>query len=101
MGVAVAPFKFWVKHTRVTDNVVADGLSLISEGKSCEGPELTSAALLESLPLVCSSIEQYRADNPFCKDIKAKIAACQAAVEKFSVHKNLVCYFPKKAKRSM
>ena len=75
----LAPFKFRVKHTRGTDNVVADALSRVFEGMSCEGPELTCAALIESLPLVYSSIEQYQADDPLCKDLKVKIEAGQAA----------------------
>ena len=49
--------------------------------------------------MVYSSIEQYQADDPLCKDLKVKIEAGQAAAEKFVVHKNLICYFPKKAIR--
>ena len=95
----LTPFKFRVKHTRGTDNVVADALSRVFEGMSCEGPELTCAPLMDSLPLVYSSVEQYEADDPLCKVLKVKIEAGQAAAEKFAVDKNLVSYFPKNARR--
>jgi len=64
-----------------------------------EGPELTCASLLESLPLVYSSIESHKADDPFCKDVKAKLVADPAGVDKFSICKNLLFYYPKGAKR--
>ena len=64
-----------------------------------EGPELTCASLLESLPLVYSSIESHKADDPFCKDVRAKLGADTATMDKFSVCKNLLCYYPKGAKR--
>jgi hypothetical protein len=50
----LAPFKFKVKHTRGVENVVADMLSRMFEGGGGENPEVTCAALLESLPLVYS-----------------------------------------------
>jgi hypothetical protein len=95
----LAPFKFRVKHTRGCDIGVADALSRIFEGKICEGPELTCASLLESLPLVYSSIESHQTDDPFCKDVRAKLVADPAEVDKFSIFKNLLCYYPKGAKR--
>jgi len=88
----LAPFKFRVKHTRGLDNVVADALSRVFEGKS-------RATLLESLPLVYSSIERHQTDDSFCKELKEKILAGLPAVDKFRLHKNLVCFFPKRAKR--
>ena len=94
----LAPFKFRVKHTRGCDNV-ADALSRIFEGKICEGPELTCASLLESLPLVYSSIESHLADDRFCKDVRAKLVTDPAEVDKYSIFKNLLCYYPKGAKR--
>ena len=69
------------------------------EGKICEGPELTCASLLESLQLVYTSIESHQADDPFCKDLNAKSAADPAGVDKFSICKNLLCYYPMGAKR--
>jgi hypothetical protein len=95
----LAQFKFKVKHTRGADNVVADALSRVFEGQSHESPEMTCATLLESLPLVYSSIEEHQAGDSFCNDLKQKILAGQAGVDNFQIHKNLVCFFPKKAKR--
>ena len=61
---------------------------------------MTCAALIETLPFVYSSIEQYQANDPLCRVLKVKIEAGQAAAEKFTVHKNLICYIPKNARRS-
>jgi len=55
----LAPFKFRVKHTRRTNNVVADALSRVFEGNTCESPEVICDTLLESLSLVYSSIEEH------------------------------------------
>jgi hypothetical protein len=66
-------FKFRVKHSRGVDKVVADALSRIFEGKAEKRPEVTCAVLLESLPLVYSSLPRYQADDPFCKAMRAKI----------------------------
>jgi len=84
----LVPFKFRVKHTRGCDNVVADAVSPTFEGKICEGTELTCANLLESLPLVYSSIESHQADATFCKDMRAKLFADTARMDKFTVCKN-------------
>jgi len=43
-------FKFRAKHTQRADNLVADDLSRIFEDISSDSPEMTCAALLESLP---------------------------------------------------
>jgi len=84
----LAPYEFRVKHTRGYENVVAHALSRIFESKICEGPKLTCASLLESLPLVYSSIESHQADDPFSKDVRAKLVAKPAEVDKFTVCKN-------------
>ena len=49
--------------------------------------------------MVYSSILQYQADDPLCKDLNVKIEAGQAAAKKFFVHKNIIFYFPKNARR--
>ena len=54
----LAPFKFRIKHTRGADTVVVDALSHVFEGQSHETPEMVCAAVLESLPLVYSSMEE-------------------------------------------
>ena len=69
----LAPFKFTVKHTRGVDNVVADALSRIFEGKTKETPEMCCSALWESLPLVYSSLQEHQKEDPFCKQIRHKV----------------------------
>jgi len=78
---------------------VADALSHVSEGQSHETPEMACAAVLKSLPLVYSSMEEHQADDQFCKDLRQKITTDQAAVDNFQIHKGLVCFFLKRAKR--
>ena len=65
----LAPFKFWVKHMRGANNVVADALSRMLEGESQETPEMKCAALLQSLPLVYSSLEEHQRQDVFCTDL--------------------------------
>jgi len=88
-----------VKHTRGVDNVVADALSHMFEGGCAETTEANCAALLESLPLVYSSLDEHQTDDAFCQDIRKKIQDKQAGADNFQVHKGLLCYFPKQAKR--
>ena len=61
-------------------------------------PEMVCAVMLQSLPLVYSSLEEHQAEDEFCKDLKRKIETNPAAVNIFHIHKNLVC-FPNRAKR--
>ena len=86
----LASFKFMVKHTWGADNVVADASSRVFEGTFCESPEITCAALIESLPLVYSSIEENQTGDSFCKDLRRITLAGQAGVDNFRIHKNLV-----------
>ena len=89
----LAAFKFRIKHPKGADNVVADALSRMFEGKSHETPEMACAAMLESLPLIYSSLEEHQAEDEFFKDLKQKIMTDQAAVHNFQIHKKLVCFF--------
>ena len=95
----LAPFKFKIKHTKGADNVVVDALPRMFEGQSHKTPEMACAAMLQSLPLIYSSLEEHQAEDEFCKDIKQKITTNPAAVNNFQIHKQLVCFFPKRAKR--
>ena len=56
----LAPFKFKVRHTQGADNSVAGALSRMFEDWCPECPEVTCAALLPSLLLVYSSIEEHQ-----------------------------------------
>jgi len=95
----LAPFKFKVKHTRGVDNVVADALSRTFEGGPDENVEVSCGALLESLPLVYSSLKEHQENDAFCMEVLKKIQDKQTGVENFQVHKGLLCYFPKRSKR--
>lgn len=58
--VRFAPFKFRVNHRRDADNIVADALSRMYTGEATEDVEALCGALLESLPLVYSSLEEHK-----------------------------------------
>jgi len=58
-------------------------------------PEKNCAALLESLPLVYSSLEDHQKEDSFCKDLRDKIEAGQGGVENFQVQSDRLCYYPK------
>jgi len=95
----LAPFKFRVKHTRGVDNVVADALSRMFEGNAGEVPEVTCAALWQSLPLVYSSLGTHQKEDVYCADIMNKLQTNPASVENFQVWKELLCFYPRRAKR--
>jgi hypothetical protein len=95
----LAPFNFSVKHTKGVENVVADALSRKFEGTGGEGPEITCAALLESLPLVYSSLQEIQMTDDWCAELRKKILDKQPNVDSFVIYKELLAYFPKKAKR--
>ena len=86
-------------HTKGSDNLVADALSRVFEGKVPESPDITCATILESLPLVHSSLQEHQTTHSFCQDIRRKIDNRPMGVEKFQVRKNLLGFFPKGAKR--
>ena len=95
----LAPFKFRVSHTEGVDNVVADALSRVFEGECEEIPEMTCAALLESLPLVYLSLEAHQREDPLCGDLEKEIQSSRGGTGKFQIYKGLLWYFPKKARR--
>ena len=75
----LAPFKFKVRHTRGADNV-ADALFRMFAGQC---PEIMCAKLLQSLPLVNTSIEEHQLRDSFCNKLRQKILTRQAAADKF------------------
>jgi len=99
MDFAFGLFKFKVKHTRWTDNVVADALSRMFEGGTEETTENCCMALWQELPLVYSSLETHQEEDSFCTDLRGKILAGEASVDKFQVQGNRLSYYPKGAKR--
>jgi hypothetical protein len=95
----LAPFEFKVKHTRGANNVVADTLSRMFDGTCPETPEAVCATMLGLLPLVYSSLEEHQKGDALCRDIAGKVQRKEAGATNFQVHKGLVCYFPKRARR--
>jgi hypothetical protein len=95
----LAPFKFKVSHTKGVDNVVADALSRMFNGDREEIPEVACAALLESLPLVYSSLESHQKEDWLCKDLPKGIQPALGSTGNFRMHKGLLYYFPKNARR--
>ena len=95
----LAPFKFRVVHTRGSDNLVADALSRVFEGHVQEGPEAICGAILDSLPLVYSSLEEHQMNDVWCKDMKQRVITDVSGTQNFKIRKNLLCFHPKGANR--
>jgi len=60
---------------------------------------MTCTTILESLPLVYSSLQEHQVTDSLCQDIRRKIDNRSMGVEKFHVRNNLLCFFPKGTKR--
>jgi len=95
----LSPFKFKVRHTRGTENVVADALSRMFDGDSPENPEVLCAAMLDSLPLVYSSLIEHQNSDAFFQALRRKIDSNEPGGGNFCVHKGALCYFPNRARR--
>jgi len=97
--IRLSPFKFKVVHTKGSDNVVADALSRVFDGTIPKAPQMLCMAVLESLPLVYSSLQEHQQNDPFCQDVKNKITSNLGGVENFRIYNNLLCFMPRGAKR--
>ena len=67
--ISLAPFKFRVYHTKRTDNVVADSLCRMFEGREVSEQEGGFLATMQRLPLVYASLEEHQKEDPLCKDM--------------------------------
>ena len=74
--------------------MVADALSRMFEGQTFESPEMICAKLLNSLPLVYSSLYEHQKDDVFCQDLRKKAEGKEAWGKNFQIYKDLLCYFP-------
>jgi hypothetical protein len=68
------------------------------EGIGGEVPEVSCDAILESLPLVYSSLEKHQRKDAFCKSLREEVRGGLAGSNKFQVQRDRLCY-PKGAKR--
>ena len=64
-----------------------------------EGPEAICGAILESLPLVYSCLEEHQLNDEWCKDMKQKVITDASGAQNFKIRKNLLCFHPKSANR--
>ena len=87
-------------HKKGSEYVVADALSRVFEGTVHHGPQMLCTTVLESLPLVYSSLEEHQLQDPYCEDIRQKIISNSGDVGNFRLHKNLVSFMPRGAKRN-
>ena len=94
----LSPFKFKVTHTRGVENV-ADALSRVFEGQVSQEPDVSWMALLQSLPLVYSSLADHQDKGPFCIDLRGRITNGLNNDAKFQLHKGLLVYYPRGARR--
>ena len=69
----LAPFKLKVQHTHGRDKVVADALSRMFGNVSENNTQVSCAVLLDSLPVVYSSLAEHQAKDNFCADIQGKV----------------------------
>jgi len=86
----LAPFKFKVQHTRDRDNMVADTLSQMFGDVSENNTEVSCALLLDSFPLVYSSLAEHQAKDDFCADREGNVQAELPGPENFQLHKILL-----------
>ena len=96
----LAPLKFRVVRTKGSENVVADALSRIFKGTAQKSPEMMCTAILQSLPLVYSSLYEHQLNDEFCTNIRQKIASGLPGTENFQIRKDLLCYVPRGSKHS-
>jgi hypothetical protein len=94
----LAPFKFKVKHAWRRE--CAGGRAIPNVwGRRGDNPEVTCAALLESLPLVYYSLQEHQQRDEFCVEMRERILAKATSAENFQIHKELLCYFPRRTRR--
>ena len=86
-------------HTRGSENVVADALLHMFGGPPPQNPESICATMLNSLPLVYSSLQDHQRDDPFCKDLREGVENKEKRANDFQIYNQLLCYFPRGAKR--
>jgi hypothetical protein len=87
-----------LKHTRGMDNVVADAVSRMFEGGDCETPEMSCVALMQSLPLVSTSLEEHQKQDNLCWNIYDKVPTGKGGIDNFQIYKRLLCFCSKGAR---
>ena len=74
-------------HSCGRDDVVTDALSLKFGDVSEDNAQVSCAVLLQSLPLVFSSLEEHQTKDDFCEEIHKKLQAYLPGAENFQLHK--------------
>ena len=92
-------FKFDIVHVRNAENAVADCLSRMFENdeNACELPVLTG--LLSNFPASYEDLRTHQKNDTDCKELYSKLKSGVRNIP-FSLHKGLVIYRPKSAKRN-
>jgi hypothetical protein len=57
------------------------------------------AGLLQSLPLIYLSLQEHQKADTFCKELQDQTQASQDGKGNFQVHRDLLYYFPKGARK--
>jgi len=95
----LSAFKLKATHTRGSETVVADALSRRFEGPPPEDTESICPTMLNTLPLVYSSLQDHQRDDPFCRDVREAVENKEKRANNFQIYNQLLCYFPRGAKR--
>jgi len=66
------------------------------EGECSETLEGTCASLLQSLPLVYSSLGEHQKTDAFCEDLRKRIQENPGDADSFQLRRNLLCYRSKR-----
>ena len=93
--VRIAPFEFRVKRTRGADNLVTDTLSRMCTKYGNEDVVVLCNALLESLTLKYTSVEELQKEDEFCKKIQEEIQQKRASTGLFKFTESCCASTPK------
>jgi hypothetical protein len=91
----LAPFKFKVSHISGKSNVVADCLTRQYEELSAD--DTFTGLVLQHLPEAFRSIREHQSEDPFCKDLRRKVAQADPASKPFKLVNETLVYQPSRA----
>ena len=91
----LAPFKFQVSHVSGKSNVVADCLTRQYEDLPSDAT--FTGLVLQHLPEAFRSVREYQKEDPFCKDIYAKVVRNDSVAKQFKLLNGALVYHPSRA----